>query len=272
MTETREPHPALRPFVSRVWASAGSAFQPRGRERVLPTGAMHLAIRVSGEPLRVFDGSADRRGTALGAAVVGGARDVPYIRAVSPVTSVGAQLRPGAAQLLFGVPAVELADRHTPLDALWSSPAVERLHDQLAEARTADARLRWLEATLLARLPSLRGLHPAVAHALRRFQQSDDVGDVVAQTGYSHRRFIELFKRAVGLGPKRYCGVMRFQRALDLMSRADTRSLSQTALSAGYADQPHFAREFRRLAGQTATSYRSQSPAARHHVPLSRTS
>ena len=78
----------------------------------------------------------------------------------------------------------------------------------------ARSRLDAFERLLAQRLPVVRGLHPAVARALERLGSPTAVHEVVKQSGYSHRRFITLFSRAVGLTPKMYARVMRFQRAL----------------------------------------------------------
>jgi AraC-like DNA-binding protein len=83
-------------------------------------------------------------------------------------------------------------------------------------------------------------------------------------SGRSHRSFVELFRRAVGLTPKRYCRVRRFQRALALPRG----SLGALALAAGYSDQAHFTREFRALAGLTPGEYRRRAPERAHHVPV----
>src|SRR5258708_33665452 len=66
--------------------------------------------------------------------------------------SVGAQLRPGAAEVLLGVPASELADRHTPLGELWGRAAHE-VHERLLEAGHPERRLDVFESLLAARLP-----------------------------------------------------------------------------------------------------------------------
>ena len=95
-----------------------------------------------------------------------------------------------------------------------------------------------------------------------------EVRRVVNESGYSHRRFIEVFRAAVGLGPKLYCRVLRFQGALDLVAARPEAALVDVALEAGYSDQPHFQREFRELAGVSPTRYRDLSPAFAHHVPL----
>ena len=76
-----------------VWVSDGAnASATATRELVLPTGAMHLVVRVSDHLLRIFDDLDDRLGNVVSTAVVGGARTAPYIRDISePTRSVGAQ-------------------------------------------------------------------------------------------------------------------------------------------------------------------------------------
>ncbi|HJQ83469.1 MAG TPA: helix-turn-helix domain-containing protein, partial [Candidatus Binatia bacterium] len=91
---------------------------------------------------------------------------------------------------------------------------------------------------------------------------------VVDETGYSHRRFIALFRDAVGLPPKLYCRVLRFQEALRLLVVRPPRPLADVALAAGYSDQPHLNREFRELAGVSPSEYRAAAPASLLHVPV----
>lgn len=263
---TREPGAALRPFVSQLWTVDQRAVPVAGAvEHVLPTGETHLAIRLTEDPLRLIDPAGTV--TLVGTAVVGGARSSSYVRDVSrPSWSIGAQLRPGAARALFGATAGELAGRHTDLSLLWGR-AVAELRERAAEAPDAEARLRILEAALAARLPRVRGIHPAVVEALRHFRQSSEVRPAVEASGIGHRRFIELFREHVGLGPKVFCRVRRFQRAVRLASRHPRRSWAGIAADAGYSDQPHLYREFVDFAGLTPGAYRALAPALPNHVP-----
>lgn len=269
MLVTRPPRPALRPFVKLLWAS--TAEEPRAgdaaREIVLPTGNTHVVYRLSDRPLRVFDDIADATGRALAPAVVGGARARYHVRDVSrPVGSVGAELQPGAAALLFALPAGELAGRHTPLADLWGRSADEG-RERLAEAGRPERQIEVLEALLAARLPRVRALHPAVAHALERLGCDAGVARVVEESGYSHRRFLELFRAAVGLTPKVYSRVLRFRQALARIARPGA-ALADAALRAGYADQPHFNHEFREIAGISPGRYRAAAPRFPSHVPV----
>jgi AraC-like DNA-binding protein len=269
MMLTRPPGPALRPYVEALWAADADGSSPAEarRELVLPTGAVHLAIRVSDAPLRIFDAIEQPVGRDVAHALVGGARTSYYVRDVSrPARTVGAMLRPGAAPLLLGEPADALAGRHTALEDLWGSAALAA-RERLAEATTLEQRLDRFEALLAARMPRLRGIHPAVAEAIARFRFTSDVRGVVQCTGYSHRRFIELFREAVGLTPKLYCRVLRFHHALEsAVSLAG--SWAELALAAGYADQAHFNRDFRQFAGVTPSRYRRLRPVHSHHVPI----
>jgi AraC-like DNA-binding protein len=266
----RDPPPALRPFVSTIWA-ADESTPPRpaaARERLLPTGAMHLVFRLSDQPVRIFDDLSDTRGHDLGHAVIGGVRETFYVKDTQlPARSVGVMLRPGAAEVLFGDTADAFSRRHVALDDVWGRPAL-RAREQLLEAPSLERQLDAFEAILATRLPRIRGLHPAVAQALGRFQTMTDVRAAVRESGYSHRRFLVLFRRAVGLTPKLYCRLLRFRRTIERIRAGRVTSLAGLALDAGYSDQAHLNREFREFAGVTPEQYRRLAPASAMHVPV----
>jgi AraC-like DNA-binding protein len=268
---TRPPRPTLRPFIQSVWAideAGGTHPDDPAREHVVPTGAMHLVFRLSNDALRLYDNDEDGEGRVVSTAVVGGARARFYIRDIStPLCSVGAQLRPGAARLLFGAHAGELAERHTALEDLWGG-RVASMRDRLGGTASLEARLDALEQLLAERLPAVHGLHPAVARAMEQLVTATNVHDVVRSSGYSHRRFIELFVHAVGLTPKVYSRVRRFQRALHRARVPGSDSWASVAAAAGYSDQSHFNREFRDCVGTTPTNYRDLAPQFVHHVPV----
>jgi AraC-like DNA-binding protein len=177
------------------------------------------------------------------------------------------QFQPGGAELLLGVPAGELAERHTPLDDIWGRFATE-MRERLIDDAGPSEQINTLESLLAARLPKVRGMHPAVAQALERFTTTSKVRQVVTEYGYSHRRFIELFRQAVGLTPKLYCRVLRFQRVLNRIANNRDASLVEMALEAGYSDQPHFNREFREFSGFAPGEYRTANPLSSNHVPI----
>ncbi|MGH8146326.1 MAG: helix-turn-helix domain-containing protein [Rhodanobacteraceae bacterium] len=267
----RQPIPILRPFVKALWASQPSdrvSGDSRYRERVLPTGDMHLVFRSGGLPLRILAAPGDQRGQTFERALVGGARADFYLRDVSPAgASVGAQLLPGACLPLFDAPANELAARHMALDDLWGTDAA-LAYDQIFSTSDPRRQLDVFETILAARLPHVRSVHPAVAQVLAGFDDSPNVDAMVAASGYSHRHFIALFECETGLAPKRFCRVQRFRKLLAEAATRPALSWTELALAAGYSDQSHFNREFRVFTGITPGEYRRAAPHHPHHVPM----
>jgi AraC-like DNA-binding protein len=202
--------------------------------------------------------------------VGGGARAAFYLRDTSaPVRSVGVQFRPGGATALLGVPAAELAGRHTPLDDLWGT-AAPAIRDRLASARGPADGLRILADVLRERRAQAAAVHPAVAHALARLEGAGGRATTAAlavETGYSQRRFIELFHAAVGLRPKEFARVRRFQRALALAANARGRGWAGIAAACGFADQSHLVREFQALAGMPPGAWQPVGWDRPNHVP-----
>ncbi|MGN6104596.1 MAG: helix-turn-helix domain-containing protein [Kofleriaceae bacterium] len=274
MVLSRPPRGPLRPFIERLWLSdeavGGAGGAPRvQRERVLPSGAMHVVVRLTDHPLRLFEGEASSEATEIGCSIIGGARSSYYVRDISqPARAVGAMLYPGASLPLLGISAEALAERHTSLEDAWGPAAAGELRERLLAERSPEAVLARFEDLLAQRLPRVRAIHPAVAHALARFTTTSDVGAVVEETGYSHRRFISVFREAVGLSPKRYCRVRRFQQVLAQLEARPDAAWSQLAFEAGYSDQSHFVREFGEIAGLSPGRYRALSPAHGRHVPV----
>lgn len=272
----RAPHPALAGLVRSVWLSATAtpqALPAAPREWMMPSGEMHLVLRLAGPPIRVFDHLDDHVPQNLGYAVVNGARTGAYAKAVAAgSSSIGIQLWPGASLALLGLPADELAGRHVQLDDIWGASA-GLLREALLAAPSAEGKLRCLETALMQRLPSSarspwRSAHRVVLTGLQQLQAGSSVDAAARRSGYSQRQFVRLFSQAVGLTPRLYVRVQRFQKALRLMQRQRP-SLAEVAFEAGYSDQPHFNRDFRDFSGLTPEQYRAARPVAVNHVPVS---
>jgi AraC-like DNA-binding protein len=69
--------------------------------------------------------------------------------------------------------------------------------------------------------------------------------------GVSRRHLARLFREVVGLGPKRFCRLARFQRGLKYAGAGPGVPWAQVAVELGYTDQSHMIAEFRELGGLT---------------------
>jgi AraC-like DNA-binding protein len=101
--------------------------------------------------------------------------------------------------------------------------------------------------------------HPAVAYALRRLTAAPALARIDAvrrESGYSPKHFISIFRSAVGLTPKVYCRVKRFERVIRGLTYGAPVDWASVALDGGFYDQSHLNREFRQFAGVTPAAYR----------------
>lgn len=164
-----------------------------------------------------------------------------------PRSWAGVRFFPGTAPALLGVPAHELRDSRVDLADLWPAARVRRLLDRVAAAPDP--------ATGLETIALDRAAQPAAGPdpLLHRLVEQLDEGRPVAATadrlGIGARQLHRRCRTAFGYGPKTLARILRLQRALAL-ARAGV-PYAETAARAGYADQPHLAREVRELAGTT---------------------
>ena len=183
---------------------------------------------------------------------------------------IGVHFKPGGANAFFCMPLSELRNSVVPLDVFWNDAAAS-LRDQLLEAPTPTDKFRILEDTLLARLRARESIHPAVRYALDYFIRQPQFGGVSAITdkiSMSPRRFIELFNNQVGMTPKVFCRVRRFQRALYEVQRRRNLKWAELAPDCGYYDQAHFICDFKEFCGLTPVGYLNQAPEYPNFVPI----
>jgi AraC-like DNA-binding protein len=260
------PGAPLALYVDRLWWSH-RAVASTTREHVLPSGKAQLVIALHGEPIAWSAGNRDEFHTWT-AGVVHGPQASYFLSGPKPRGSVmGVSFRPGAAGALLGVPAEQLADRHVTIEELWGARGTD-VRERLVNATTPEAAFMLLEEALVARLRHPLLLHPAVAHALRECTlglPQKRVTQIQRETGYSAKHFIALFRSAVGLTPKQYLRIQRFENVLRTLAAGPPGTLCDVAVATGYADQSHLTREFRELAGITPREYRPQAPSREHH-------
>lgn len=268
---TQIPSPPLSGIVELFWSCEGGT-PPHTLERVRPTGTMQLIVNLGDGELRVYDRQDHRLSRSFGRAMVSGPRAVfAVIDTASQASTVGVHFKPGGARRFLGLPADALRDAAAPLDALWGARAAA-LRDRLGEAATAEARFALLERALLAQGRGAAPRHPAVELALAAFgrRPTPAVKQVGDRTGLSQRRFIQLFREEVGLTPKLFCRVRRFQAALRLVGGARQVDWADVALRCGYFDQAHLIRDFRAFSGLSPTAYLARRSRQPNHVPLDR--
>jgi len=260
------PAPPLDRYIECFWWSHRDEPQDDS-EHMLPSGGAQLLFALHERPISCRPSSAEHA-SAWSGSMVHGPQSSYYVAGAKPRGGiVGVSFRPGAAGSVLGASMAELADRHMALEAIWGSRGVDLQH-RLMAAADPNTMFRILEQSLSARIHRPLLVHPAVAQALasRPGEGSARVDDVQRASGYSPRHFIALFRSAVGLNPKHYYRIRRFNSAVRSLAAGRGQGLGDIAAAVGYSDQSHLTREFREFAGVAPTQYRpSGSDRPLHH-------
>ena len=258
LAEHRLP-PALTPYVTSC-VGYHERLDPAAVHHGLPSPEATLILAFD-EPLDsgwLAEGRTHRLWTLVGGLHV----EPALIRTHGHLHGIQLGLTPRGVRALTGAPVGALCGVIT--EATDLVPGLGRLHGQLAETAGWPARFALVERFLVDVLARRdRATHPPeLAEAWHRLDVTSGrvrVAELAAGLGWSRRRLSQRFGAEFGLSPKQGARVFRFSHAQTL---ALQHPLAEVAARAGYADQAHLCREWRRLAGRTP----SESAAGDYYV------
>ncbi len=222
--------------------------------RILPDGCSDLIFTFGESPTGTGVAAHDFRSY-----VVGTMRTAFVVKLAGRVDIFGVRFRPGGLSPIISVPGAEFAGRIVALADIL--PRMSELEDQLVEHDPVVRSSVLAEALSRRREQTERCLDPRVRYAAAEMDRLDgrlSVEHLSDGVNLSRRQFERLYSREVGVPPKEACRIARFRAALRLMSSQTELSLAAVAVSAGYYDQSHFHRDFRRFAGLSPAAYRQE--------------
>lgn len=215
-----------------------------------------------GDPIAITGGNGAALTLKAGEAFVAGAHLRPALSHSSGAQAgVHVFLPLATIRLLLGMPMHEMADRVVPLDALLGRAARE-LGSALAEANDRDHRVHLLDAALRQHLHNAEPPSRQQHHALRllRTRPDLDISAIASEIGWSRKHMAERVRDAIGVGPRAFRRLLRFQTLTRLIGQeADQPNWAGLAVEAGYYDQSHMIREFGEFSGLTPSAFLARS-------------
>lgn len=214
----------------------------------------------------------------------------PNTVVVGPQTNCDAQLhlsgafesfvimfQPAGLHRLFSLSMEEISDRDFEGQAVLG-PQIHQLEQRLGSTRTFAARVRLVDEFLSHRALQLDSFDSisAAAHRILTAGGAIRIPTLAADAGLSVRQFERAFLERVGVRPKLFARIARFEAALDSKARSVAKSWTHIAHEFGYYDQMHLIHDFADFAGETPSrtlaclealfrgrieAMRSQSPA-----------
>ncbi len=159
---------------------------------------------------------------------------------------------PGAFSMLFGVPAVELTNGDFNGQEVLGH-RINELYARLGEVSAYQHRVHVADSFLTAIRPTTESASTIVrtARAMIRNNGSVRISEIALRTGLGLRQFERRFTREIGISPKLYARILRFEAALQRRAVSPTTPWTDIAHDLGYHDQMHMVHDFTRLSGDS---------------------
>jgi len=240
-------------------------------DRFLPDGHVNLLIELADAPQHIYDNQSLEVIQTCKKTWFSGIRTQP-ISIPSGLDSemVVVTFKKGRAYPFIGMPMYELTDLVVDAELVLGGNILE-LRDKIIEIQNPLAKLKAVESFLSQRfmnrfIPN-EYIHFAVGSILS-LPQSCTLAWLTQEVGYSQKHLIKIFKDHVGITPKAFVKVSRFQNIILEIEKSHDLHWSTLALDAGYYDQSHFIHDFRHFSGFTPAQYYDLKKDMLNYIPV----
>ncbi len=183
------------------------------------------------------------------------------MRSTGEIETIVAVFYPHSLATMFDIPVSAFYNREIDGYGLGDK-SLSRLADRILSSDSVEEAITLLEQWLMERMSEAGALnYSRVGGAIRQIMNDRVVGTdaLASEACLSRRQFERVFFNSVGMMPKEYTNIARFQKSLWLM-QCGCRDFADITFACGYADQSHFIRECRRYAGLTPTALLRSQP------------
>jgi AraC-like DNA-binding protein len=165
--------------------------------------------------------------------------------------------QPSGINQLLGIPAYNLRDTIIKIEDFFGSQGLE-LQEQLLEQSDLQSKLRLLNTFFMGivseKSPKNKILIQASLNFIVKNQGLVSLHQLVKHTGYTERHIERIFMETIGLNPKKFSNIIRLHSFIKYIKEGSN-DLTTNAYDAGYSDQSHLIRDFKKYTGITPKEY-----------------
>ncbi|MCP3027760.1 helix-turn-helix transcriptional regulator [Halobacillus sp. A5] len=235
------PNNTLSPYAACYWSLDYYASNQQQTHRVLPDGCVDIIFDLTAPSL------------SKGAFVTGLMTRFEALTFSSNQHFLGIRLFSNHARCFIKYPVLEFQQERVNLEDIWGEDAL-RFTEEIQEAQGTKERIEKVEIKLTQLLKDMD--NPSGSELLQTSMQyiysgngMNSIQSLANQLSYSERNIRRTFQRELGISPKEFSRVIRFQSLLKELHLTHHPNLTNIALKYGYYDQAHFINEFKQFYG-----------------------
>ena len=257
--ETHTPESSIAPFIESVFHFK-DLVPDHSIERVVPTGHLFILFELDGFVRNTFDNETlQPNGTFTEVWISGMHRNYISISAHQKSEMFVIQFRPFGAYPFFHFPLVDLNEKIIVPEGILGD-GLTQLRKELLAAKTSQDKFELADGWLLERFDTNKEPPRELVSLIDELQEHpvSNLSQVMEKYPASQKHLIAQFKKYVGLTPKYFQRILRFNEILQRIQRQEKVSWADVAYSCGYSDQSHFIKEFKHFSGFNPSDFLEQ--------------
>lgn len=240
-------------------------------DRFLPNGDVEILIDFHDGPQYIYDNNSLKEIQACHHVWTSGVRTEPItIPSGTNASMMVVAFKKGMAAPFFPFPMNEIKDSVVDADLVWGNDFAD-IRERMLGTKDINVRFLMMEHFLVSKFVSKMDLNPCVAFAIREMTERPDALNIArmnAQIGYSQKHFTEMFRKSVGVNPKSYLKIMRFQKTVRTIDGSNEIDWGLIAQDCGFYDQAHFINDFKHFSGFTPEQYAKINTNYQNYIPV----
>jgi AraC-like DNA-binding protein len=226
-------------------------------ERVVPDGFVHLIFELDGIDRNIYDNV-----TGASLMTVSGGWMAPILSKYLTISAhnnsemIVAQIHPYGAFPLFDQSLNKFPGEIIPAPRV-KEINISKFRNSMIDLMSPESKISFLEDQLMGFIQEQKIPKPFVIDAINamRSNANEKLVNLVQSSGYSKKQFIKLFKKYIGITPKKYQRILRFNEILKKIKEGNFISWVDISLDCGYFDQAHFIKDFKAFSGLNPTDF-----------------
>jgi AraC-like DNA-binding protein len=251
--EKRDPAPHLRQVIKGYWRVDSEGDKSIATQKIIPDGYPEIIFHYGSHfEICLYETWQPQTLHLL----AGQIKKHFFLRNTGAYGMVGIKLMPTTLAKLFGLSMHALTDKVVNFHEVANGKFLE-LESIVSQSPESSQVFERIDSWFSSASTEYKNDTSRAEQALQGVFESGgtrQVGELAVGVGISERQLERLFQQHVGLSPKYYSRIIRFNKIFDLMQHQDP-AWVHLALDSGHFDQSHFIKNFKAFTGEEPTGY-----------------
>jgi len=250
-----KPSEFLGKFVQHYWTIESCIpDQQEYIQRIVPSGLSEIIFYFGNKPYSTNQ----QKNISDNFILSGQLKDYYDIKVTGNLSLFSILFKPQGLSMFTNIPSNEFYNQNIPLQFVFPKET-NRLEDGLFAANSFSERVLIVEKFLFRQLLKTQNPNSVrIENCIDTINHSKglvDIHSLASEACLSRKQFERTFSNSIGVSPKQFLKVIRFQNALHEKSKHKNISLTELTYKCGYYDQSHMINDFQQLSGLSPKEY-----------------